>query len=246
MFRHKGKSRTLKHNLQLASCLAFVAGIVNVCGFFYLQVLTTNVTGHFAYFADEAAKTHYTAAWLSIAFVMAFFAGAFFSTLITEVVSRLNSRLVYSVPIFIEISLLLAIALLSNRVIAQYAQLIAGILLFTMGLQNALVTNISSAVVRTTHLTGLFTDLGIELAQLFFYKRPEQKHRLHSNIKLHFVIVLFFFLGCITGGYVFAAWRMKTLLLGVTCLLGGALYDSLKFNVVRLKRKYRKGAAPAA
>ena len=39
--------------------------------------------------------------------------------------------------------------------------------MFAMGLQNALVTKISNATVRTTHLTGLFTDLGIELSQLF-------------------------------------------------------------------------------
>ncbi|HEU4554731.1 MAG TPA: YoaK family protein [Chitinophaga sp.] len=243
MFRHKGKSRTLKHNLQLAACLAFVAGIVNVCGFFSLQILTTNVTGHFAHFADEAAKANYTAAWLSVAYVAAFFAGAFFSTMVTEVVSRRSGRLVYTVPIFIEITLLLFIALLNNRIVVLHAHVVACALLFAMGLQNALVTHVSSAVVRTTHLTGLFTDLGIELAQLFFYKKPEQKHRLTGAIKLHFTIVAFFFLGCITGGYVFSSWKIKTLLLAVICLIIAALYDGLKFGVVRLKRKYRRGAA---
>ena len=43
-----------------------------------------------------------------------------------------------------------------------------------MGLQNALVTKVSQSVVRTTHLTGLFTDLGIELSQLFFYRKMSE------------------------------------------------------------------------
>ena len=56
MFRHRGKSRTLTHNLKLASLLSFVAGIVNVSGLFAVQRLTTNVTGHFAFFADEMVQ----------------------------------------------------------------------------------------------------------------------------------------------------------------------------------------------
>ena len=59
MFRHRGKSRTFLHNLKLASLLSFVAGIVNVSGFFAVQTLTTNVTGHFAFFADEVIKAEF-------------------------------------------------------------------------------------------------------------------------------------------------------------------------------------------
>ena len=59
MFRHKGKSRTLKHNLRIASLLSFVAGIVNVGGFLAVQRLTTNVTGHFAFFVDEIFKLNF-------------------------------------------------------------------------------------------------------------------------------------------------------------------------------------------
>jgi len=49
MFRHQGKTRTLNHNLKIASLLSFVAGMVNVAGFLAVQRLTTNVTGHFAF-----------------------------------------------------------------------------------------------------------------------------------------------------------------------------------------------------
>ena len=50
MFRHYNKTRTLSHNLKIASLLSFVAGCVNVAGFLAVQKLTTNVTGHFAFF----------------------------------------------------------------------------------------------------------------------------------------------------------------------------------------------------
>jgi uncharacterized membrane protein YoaK (UPF0700 family) len=56
-----------------------------------------------------------------------------------------------------------------NISISDYT--IAGLLLFAMGAQNSLVTRVSQSVVRTTHLTGIFTDLGIELSKMFFQKR---------------------------------------------------------------------------
>jgi uncharacterized membrane protein YoaK (UPF0700 family) len=60
MFRHQGKNRTI-HNLRLATLLSFVAGI-ECYGVLSVQTLTTNITGHFAYFAEEIMKRDYAAA----------------------------------------------------------------------------------------------------------------------------------------------------------------------------------------
>jgi uncharacterized membrane protein YoaK (UPF0700 family) len=92
-------------------------------------------------------------------------------------------------------------------------------------------------VVRTTHLTGLFTDLGIELSQLFFYKKPEQQNRLISSIKLRFTIIGFFFLGGITGGVGYLFTGIKILLLASLILILALLYDAVKFQLVTIKRK---------
>ncbi|MEO9257054.1 MAG: DUF1275 family protein, partial [Crocinitomicaceae bacterium] len=64
MFRHQGNTRTLSHNKKIASLLSFVAGVVNVAGFIAIQRLTTNVTGHFAYFVDEVFKLHFAESFI--------------------------------------------------------------------------------------------------------------------------------------------------------------------------------------
>ena len=163
MFRHRGKSRTLTHNLKLASLLSFVAGIVNVSGLFAVQRLTTNVTGHFAFFADEMAQNNFRQGIVYLLFIFAFLLGAFFSNLLVEIISKVNERFINSIPVGIEIGILTFIAFLDPAAIQLWANTVACLLLFAMGLQNALVTSLSNSVVRTTHLTGLFTDLGIEL-----------------------------------------------------------------------------------
>ncbi len=239
MFRHTGKSRTWKHNLKLASLLSFVAGIVNVTGFFAVQKLTTNVTGHFAFFADEVIKKNYSAALIYLLYMASFFVGSFLSSLLVEIMLRKNPRFIILIPVSIELSILTTIALLTRNEVLQHPNLIACSLLLSMGLQNSLVTSISNSVVRTTHLTGLFTDLGIELSQIFFYREPTQQERLRSSIKLRFAIIGFFFLGCVVGGYTYLLKGILSLLVAVVFLLIGLFYDTIKLRVVSLKRKYR-------
>jgi uncharacterized membrane protein YoaK (UPF0700 family) len=195
MFKHQGKNRTLSHNLKAASILSFVAGIVNVVGFLSVQRLTTNVTGHFAYFVDEFFRFQFSKSIIYLLYILFFLIGSFFSNFLIEIVARTKERNIFILPVLIEIIILIAIGLLGQLVLMKHPDIIALALLFSMGLQNSLITTLSNTMVRTTHLTGLFTDLGIELSQLFFYKTPEQKKQLRGNIKLRLRIIIFFFLG---------------------------------------------------
>ncbi len=239
MFKHQGKTRTLKHNLRIASLLSFVAGIVNVAGFLAVQRLTTNVTGHFAFFVDEVFKLHFWEGFIYFLFIFFFFLGSFVSNFLEELISRKNSNYIYVIPTIIESLILFFIAVFGKFLISDNPNLVAFSLLFAMGLQNSLVTTISNSTVRTTHLTGLFTDLGIELSQLFFYKQKEQKDKLHSSIKLRFTIISFFFFGGIIGGVFYASLGLKVLIIAGSTLLIGIAYSDLKLKLIILCRKIK-------
>lgn len=237
MFQHQGKTRTLKHNKKIASLLSFVAGIVNVAGFLSVQQLTTNVTGHFAFFVDEVFKFHFSDSFVYFYYIFSFFLGSFVSSLLVEIITRKNERLIFVIPTIIESIILFLIALLGRGLLAENSNVIAFGLLFAMGLQNSLVTRISDAIVRTTHLTGLFTDLGIELSQLFFYKAKVQKDKLVSTIRLRLRIIAYFFTGGIFGGIFYSYLALYVLIIPATLLIIGLLYDNIKFKVLNWKRK---------
>lgn len=241
MFRHQGKTRTFGHNLGIASLLSFVAGMVNVAGFFSVQRLTTNVTGHFAFFVDKVFKFDFWEGFVFFLYVFFFFLGAFVSNFLVAFFSRKDDQYIYAVPASIECFILLILGLWGQRLIAISPNTIAFSLLFSMGLQNSLVTKISSANVRTTHLTGLFTDLGIELSQLFFSKAQEQKNVLMASIKLRLTIISFFFVGSIVGGVLCSKIGLHALLFAAATLIFGLIYDTLKFRFILLKRKLRNG-----
>ncbi len=238
MFSHIGKTRTPKHNLSIASLLSFVAGVVNVVGFFSVQRLTTNVTGHFAFFMDEFFKLNFQNAFHLALFVFFFFLGAFFANFMVETYSRIRESLTYVLPIITEALILAVIAFSGNYLIKESPDTIAYSLLFAMGMQNSLVTTISKAIVRTTHLTGLFTDMGIEFSQLFFYKDKSHKRRLLKSIRLRLTIIFMFFFGGVSGGILFDYFGIKTLFVGSVILISGLFYDFIKIKFLLHKRHH--------
>ena len=239
MFRHQGKNRTFIHNLRLAVLLSFVAGIVNITGVLSLQTLTTNVTGHFAFFAEEVMKQDYVGALTFLLFAIFFLLGAFTSNFLAELISKKYPNLSHVIPISLEMLILCMIAVFGaqTNVIIIDGKWLAFAMLFAMGIQNALVTKISQSTVRTTHLTGLFTDLGIELSQLFFYKKIEENRKLKTNIYLKLSIISFFFIGCVSGGFLFGTLKIKTLFVAVLFLLIALLYDYIRMQFHVIKRK---------
>lgn len=91
-----------------------------------------------------------------------------------------------------------------------------------MGLQNATVTRISGSVVRTTHVTGMITDLGIELADwvdAFRYPvDPEHHAKTVLRLRLHSKIIACFIAGGAVGAFGYTTCP-RFFLMGVACVV---------------------------
>jgi uncharacterized membrane protein YoaK (UPF0700 family) len=237
MFRHTGTNRTHAHNVRLAALLCLTAGFVNVAGFLAFSVLTTNVTGHVAVFAQKIAQGDFAAAQVVGLWMFMFLLGAFLSSLIVNNIFQ-NRQYSYVVPILTEIAILTVVASYGfhfNQTVRE-TELFAGSLLFAMGMQNALVSMVSGSVVRTTHLTGMFTDLGIEMAAVM-RTIGDSRVELMSKIKLRLIIIFFFFFGGILGGNLFRHLQYYTFFIPAGILTVALFYDVFRFNAIKLARK---------
>lgn len=239
MLRHIGTKRTFAHNAKLASLLCITAGFVNAAGFLAFSVLTTNVTGHAALFAERIAMQDWKTARVVALWMFLFLAGAFISSLIVSFIGK-NQRFSYVVPIIIEMAILLGVALFGyrydNTLVAK--EIFAGSLLFAMGLQNSLVSIVSGSVVRTTHLTGTFTDLGIEMAQVL-QKDNADRSALKTRIKLRAAIILFFMCGAMAGAYLFRYFSFHSFLIPLAILVFTLLADIYRIPVKRYYRAHK-------
>ncbi|HMJ46625.1 MAG TPA: YoaK family protein, partial [Ferruginibacter sp.] len=144
MFRHQGKTRSFIHNLRLATILSLVAGLVNITGVLALKTLTTNVTGHFAYFAEEVVKHNYAAAITFFVFTIFFLIGSFTSNFLSELIAKSRSQLSHVIPISLEIIILVSCGMfgVAADISTSEGKIIAFLLLFAMGIQNSLVTKV--------------------------------------------------------------------------------------------------------
>ena len=242
MFRHQGKSRTLKHNLKIATVLSFVAGIVNITGFLAFSQLTTNVTGHFALFISDVANFEFWNGTIYLLYIFSFLFGSFSSSFLIETFRKNKKLNVFVLPTLIECFILASVGFLGSPALIKYPDVIICLLLYAMGLQNSFVTKISNAVVRTTHLTGLFTDLGIELSHLLFHKSHLKTEKIKETIKLRIYIICFFFLGGIIGGLLYSRLNLKlnTLTIASLILLVSLFYDDFKYKIIKVKRWYNQ------
>ncbi|MCC6547272.1 DUF1275 domain-containing protein [Candidatus Sumerlaeota bacterium] len=152
--------------------LAAIAGYTNIVTLLTCGAVTSHVSGTASTLGHGLATAQWTEAAFAFAVVFAFFSGASMSGLMEEWARRAKRRAQYALPLTAEAALLVGLALamemhgqnqFEKGSLFTYVACVAS---FAMGLQNATITRISGGVIRTTHVTGVVTDLGLELAQI--------------------------------------------------------------------------------
>jgi len=206
-----------------AAVLACVAGIVNVVGFLgFQQQAITHLTGNTSLLGAALVAGDAGASLALAAMIAAFVGGAMLGGLVVQDSTlRLGRR--YGVALSIESLLLVAAVPLFRQ------QHMAGPVLAAaaIGLQNAMATTYSGALVRTSHVSGMFTDLGIMIGHAL-RGLPLARRRL----ALCSLVIAFFFAGGVAGALLFARLGYAALYLPAL-LTGGA---ALGYFAYRLRR----------
>ncbi|GJE70810.1 YoaK family protein [Methylorubrum podarium] len=218
MLIHEGRSRTPGIDRRLAWSFAGIAGALNAAGFCAFGTFTSNMSGNVSALADHLGLGEFAIALPVLALVGAFMAGAMGATLLIAAGRHHRLSGVYAYSVLTEALLLAGLGILGFCLpTGWHGAILATGLSFLLGLQNATITQITDARVRTTHVTGMVTDLGIGLG-----------HRLsrdggasgpdREKMRLYGVTVAAFLAGGVTG---VAAWRVlgSTLLFVVAGLL---------------------------
>jgi uncharacterized membrane protein YoaK (UPF0700 family) len=204
--------RTARANLHLGASLAFVAGALNAGGFLAIGQYTSHMTGMLSSAADFLVLGNIEVVLTAFLSILSFGLGAACTAVLVNYSRRNSDRNIYMPPLLIEAALLLVFGLMgANLQMHEFINLslTAILLCFVMGLQNALITKISHAEIRTTHVTGLVTDIGIELGKLFYWNRgPHAAHDRHVDanrvrLRVHLVLVAAFFIGGVAGAFGF-------------------------------------------
>lgn len=202
------RERTARANWHLGLVLAFVAGALNAGGFLAIGLYTSHMTGMVSMAADNLVLGQIVLGVGALLATLSFVAGAACTAVLVNFTQRTWPNFLYLPSLMLEAVLLLVFGMLGASLLPHKVvslSLTAMLLCFIMGLQNALITKISHAEIRTTHLTGLFTDIGIELGKLLYWNsanQPPGDIRVTANrvrLKIHLSLVAGFFIGGLCG-----------------------------------------------
>ena len=235
-------------NRLLGGLLAFNAGAINAGGFLVVGMYTSHMTGFASMLSDNLVLGNIKLVLGALGALLAFTAGAGTTAVLVNWARQHHLRSEYALPLLCEALLLLLFGLLGatlNRQTPFAVPLTLLVLAFTMGLQNAVVSKLSASQIRTTHMTGVITDLGIELGKLFYMNRQDSplESRVRANrvkLRLYATLLSAFVVGGLVGAtgfkYVGFIWVVPLALL----LLGLSL-PPLVADLVRPRRPARAG-----
>jgi len=233
MLRKYSSSRGLSENIKLGTLTAVVAGMVNVASLLLFFSFTSNVTGHYAILASEIAKGNFYQVAFVFAWIFSFFMGNFTSNWIVINLNKWNTYVSHAIPIGLEILCLMSVAIYGQYFYAETlteTEYLLALMLFAMGLQNGLTASISNFAIKTTHLTGTTTDLGI-LFSMFTKKEYRENEELVGKAKLLLSIASAYLVGAIVGGYAVLHIQFKTFYLVSAMLMVVVMYDLYELRI---------------
>ncbi len=241
-----GAERDHHADLQLGLALCFVAGAVNAGGFLAVAQYTSHMSGIVSAMADNLALGGAAVVLAGLGSVMAFVAGAATSAILINWGRRHHGQSQYALPLLLEALLLLCFGLVGGfrQYLPAFAVVAVPLLCFIMGLQNAIITKVSQARIRTTHVTGIITDIGIELGKLAYWNHgggegPPAVRADRHKLRLLSALLGSFFLGGVLGaiGFKSIGFFATVPLAGLLLLLVGV---PLVDDVVTARRRHRR------
>jgi uncharacterized membrane protein YoaK (UPF0700 family) len=220
MLVHEGDQRNIITDLKLAVLLAGVAGALNGAGFQAAGFFSANMTGNISSLSDYLALGRPWTAALFAVMIGSFVLGAFSSGFLIEIGRERGVRAIYAYGVLLEGVLLLALCpvVLLNP---GFETGLAICLSFIMGVQNAATTRISDARIRTTHVSGMATDIGLGLAAI-------ARRQPAPRFKLSLFTLLAFLAGGVIGVFAFLSIGGWLLLVAGAVLLAIAVPEAMK------------------
>lgn len=231
LYGNQSISHFSKSNTAIWMAMAFQAGVLNICGFLAGHRIVSHVTGFATFFGDEINKENGNA-WGMLVIPVFFLVGAMISGYFVDIRLKLNKKPKYYLTFGMMFFLITALWLLSifgywgefgskTESLENYGMLI--MLCLVCGIQNGTISTVSRSIVRTTHLTGITTDLGLGLVRILNRKKIEDKIKYEGSANLMRIgIIASFVLGSVVGGYLFKHWKFNGLLLPV--IISGMLF----------------------
>lgn len=184
--------------------LALNAGMINVLGLLtVLHQSVAHMTGNVSLLAQAVLQLNLNQIFYLSCVIICYVIGSFYSGWILGC-SHFQLGRRYGIPLSL-VALCIFLCWLFLPYFPRYALLWACV---AMGIQNAMVSHYKGTIIRTTHLSGVLTDLGLALG--YFLRGLSVEKR---RIILHLLILIGFFLGGLIATILYPSLKLQAFLI---------------------------------
>lgn len=195
--------------------LSFLAGNINTGGFLSAKKFVSHITGFATLFGVSAAETRWWEALGFLTIPIFFLLGVMLSAYLTETQSTMSVTGQKFAPVMWLVAVIMGVVTVGGHLgwfgeFSSYGTLghdyiLLALLCGACGLQNAAITSASGSTVRTTHLTGITTDLGLGLIRAEVRRdiSSEQRKQERTLNLIRLLTILSFALGSAVGAVIY-------------------------------------------
>ena len=194
------------------SLLAFQAGWINAGGFLATHRFVTHITGFATQFGYDISLLKIQDAIGMLSVPLFFLAGTMISAYYVDRPIHRHQKPEFHILFFLIAVFLTIVTLLGSLgafgrfgqpldIVSSYVMI--ALLCLSSGIQNAGTTTASNSFVRTTHLTGIITDLGIGLVRILTQPKSERRDRESRRNEVRGILILAFIFGSLLGSVLF-------------------------------------------
>nr|WP_314169109.1 YoaK family protein [uncultured Neisseria sp.] len=240
---------------RLGYIMSLLAGAINAGGFFAFTRYTSHVTGSMSLLADMVYLKQWAAAAVAMVSVLCFIAGAAHSGWVILWTQQMRFRGSYGLSMWLEAVYLLVFGLFGITALQWdtdgglvFPSLALFLLCFIMGMHNTVMTLLSGGAIRSTHMTGTATDLGIEISRALYYSKTHHPRLPHVRVNKPKMWLLSGMMQAFLLGGIIGAWGYHKIghhfalpVSAVLLILGaGSVGYDVKVRFLWIWRKFRR------
>jgi uncharacterized membrane protein YoaK (UPF0700 family) len=222
------RKRSFRSVMLYAMAYPFSTGIVIYAGLMTFSMVLTNITGFLPEIAKDLYEGKLNTAGSIFLWLFAFFLGGFFAGWCVEREKLKKRQYLHLLPLITVMIVYFLIGISGKNISTLDPVIFPGLILFTIGVLNAMVSLTTSSLIKASQMTGMVVELGVDVAELF-HSEGEKNRLIRREAWLRIVVMSSFIGGAMLSVALFPNIGTKVFFIPSCILAGVMIYDVLKF-----------------
>lgn len=223
------RSKSFRAKMTYAFVYPFSSGIVIYGGLMTFSAVLTNITGLLPVIAVDLYEGDLRTAASIFLWLFAFFLGGFFAGWCVEREKLLKWHYLHLLPLVTVIGVFSLVGLSEKGSDAFNPVFFPVMILFSIGVQNAMVSLTTSSLIKASQMTGVVNELGVDIAEIF-HSEGEKRRIIQREALLRVTVMCSFLLGAVFSVAIFPKVGTRIYLFPAGIIAGIVLFDVWRFR----------------